>query len=152
MAKEAFTRTLDLSVAPQVAWQTITDVPTLVSWVSILLQAETIEEMSRYSAVLQDRIGMFALKADLDISVLSCTPPTSITVQAKGEDRQVGSRIAVGATAALHERSDHTGTQLEVTGTYEVSGKVATLGAGMIRKKATTVLDEFFQSVERELG
>jgi carbon monoxide dehydrogenase subunit G len=39
-----------------------------------------------------------------------------------------------------------------VTGAYEVSGRVATLGAGAIKKKAGRILDEFFGSLERELG
>jgi len=151
MAKEAFSRSISLSAGPELAWRTITDVPTLVGWVSLLVDAETITEMERYRAVLADRIGMFALKADLDIAVTESQPPTSITIRAQGEDRQVGSRIVVIGRAELQEGSGG-GTHLAITGTYEVSGRVATLGAGMIRKKAGTVLDEFFGSLERELG
>jgi uncharacterized protein len=71
-------------------------------------------------------------------------------VTASGEDRQVASRIA--ATIELAVESDGTGTSLGVTGRYEVTGKVATLGAGAIRKKGERILQEFFDSASKELG
>lgn len=37
-------------------------------------------------------------------------------------------------------------------GTYEVTGRVATLGAGAIRKKGDRVLEGFFENAERELA
>ena len=66
-----------------------------------------------------------------------------IRVHAEGEDRQVSSRILVDAVLELLPQ-DGAGTLVAVAGGYEVSGKVATMGAGMIRQKATKILDEFF--------
>lgn len=151
MAKEAFARTISLTVVPSVAWATITDVPTLVSWVSVLRDATVTTELESYRAMLEDRLGMFSLKADLDINVVEHQAPDWIVVHAEGEDRQVGSRIVVDARVELQQNQPGS-TLLEVTGMYEVTGKVATLGAGMIRKKASKVLDEFFGSVERAMG
>jgi carbon monoxide dehydrogenase subunit G len=41
---------------------------------------------------------------------------------------------------------------LSVDGCYEVAGRVATLGAGTIRKKADKLMDEFFGNMKRTLG
>jgi carbon monoxide dehydrogenase subunit G len=39
-----------------------------------------------------------------------------------------------------------------VTGRYEITGRIATLGSGPIRKKGDKVLEEFFTNLGRELG
>jgi carbon monoxide dehydrogenase subunit G len=143
MPRETFDRKISVPVGRDTAWRVITDVPSLVGWVSLLQEAQTISE-------LEDKIGMFALKADLDITVVEYSEPDHIVVHAEGEDRQVASRIVVDATVRLSDEG--TGSQVHVTGAYEVSGRVATLGAGAIKKKAGRILDEFFGSLERELG
>jgi carbon monoxide dehydrogenase subunit G len=73
-----------------------------------------------------------------------------IRVHAEGEDRQVSSRIVVDAVLTLSESGS--ATVVAAQGTYEVSGRVATMGAGMIRQKATKILDEFFGRAAAELG
>ena len=151
MAREPFERRVELQVGPELAWRAMTDVPTLVGWMSLLRDVETIALLERYAAQLEDRLGMFSLKADLDITVSAYLEPEWIVVHAEGEDRQVGSRIVVDARVELEPSSATTGpsTAVIVTGAYEVSGRVATLGAGMIRKKAQKILDEFFGNLER---
>jgi carbon monoxide dehydrogenase subunit G len=82
--------------------------------------------------------------------VLEYEQPRYITVRAEGEDRQVRSRIVVTARVELNDTGQ--GSNLIVNGTYEVSGRVATLGAGAIRTKAGKVQDEFFDHVKSTLG
>jgi carbon monoxide dehydrogenase subunit G len=129
----------------------LTDVPRLVSWVSIVDDAKELAHLERYTAVLLDRIGPFKLRADLDITVSEVEAGRHIRVQASGEDRQVASRIGIDATLDLTQ-SDGGATTVSVEGTYEVVGRVATLGAGMIKQKATKILDEFFGRAGAELG
>ncbi len=131
-------------------WKVYTDVPKLVTWVSILDDAQEISPLESYTAVLADRIGPFTLRADLDIQVSEVVPGEHIRVHAEGEDRQVGSRIRIDAV--LTTASDDRGTLVRAQGSYEVVGKVATMGAGMIVKKADKILDEFFASSVAELG
>ena len=50
------------------------------------------------------------------------------------------------------EYFDGSGTALGVTGRYEVTGRVATLGAAAIRKKGDKILAEFFANAAKELG
>ena len=150
MPREAINSEISVPASPEKAWKTMTDVPTLVSWVALLKDAQTISELEKYTAVLQDKIGMFSMKADLDITVAEYSEPDFITVHASGEDRQVASRIAVEVTVRLVPTDDG-GTLVSVKGTYEVSGRVATLGSGTIKKKADRVLNDFFTSMEREL-
>lgn len=145
-----FSRVVELGAEPDRVWRTITDVKRLVEWVSILSDAEELEELSRYRATLRDRLGPFKLYADLDIAISAVEQARRIAGHAEGEDRQVGSRIAVQADIHLEPQSG--GTRLRVDGTYEVTGRIATLGSSMINNKAQKILDEFFQRAELELG
>jgi uncharacterized protein len=150
MPSASFDREVRLTTEPKVVWDTITDVTRLVNWVSILSDAEELEHLKRYRATLADRLGPFKLKSDLDIVVPSVQENHSMRVTAEGEDRQVSSRISVDAEVVLTEVDG--GSLLHVEGNYEVAGRVATLGASMINKKAQKILDEFFGRVEAELG
>jgi carbon monoxide dehydrogenase subunit G len=150
MSGGKFDRSMSVSVARDVAWRTITDVRTLVGWVSVLRDAQTLAELEKYRATLEDKVGMFALKADLDITVVDHAECEYIVVHAEGEDRQVASRIVVKAILRLTEENG--ATVLRVSGSHEISGRVATLGAGTIKKKAAGILDEFFENLEREFG
>jgi carbon monoxide dehydrogenase subunit G len=145
-----FNRDIAVSAAPEECWGVLTDVLKLVDWVTILDAATEITHLEKYTAVLMDRMGPFKLRADLDITVSEVEQGQHIRVHAEGEDRQVASRIVVDAVLILSSVGD--ATVIAVDGMYEVSGRVATMGAGMIRQKATKILDEFFGRIEAELG
>lgn len=148
--RESFRRELAAAAPPADTWKVVTDVPRLVAWISVLEEAEVIEPMARYRAVLMDRIGMFSLRAALDIEVTEHVEPTRLRARAEGEDRQMGSRIAVEVDMGLQPDGD--GTHLVVEGTYDLSGRVATMGTTTIRRKADKIMDEFFTQLEQDAG
>lgn len=148
--KQDFHEILRLKAAPDAVWRTVGDIPTVLSWISIVGSLREVEAGERYAVVLEDRLGPFKLRADLDISVIERVEGRSIRATGDGEDRQAGSRLIVEVALDLAERED--GTELEVSGSYEVTGRPAALGASSIRKKAAKILSEFFASAERELA
>ena len=150
MPAQNFERQLQVTADAARCWKVLTDVALLTSWVPIVHDTEEIAHLERYSAVLRDRVGPFSLRADLAVHVRVPEPERLIEVRAEGEDRQVGSRIAV--EAALGLEPDGGGTRVTVKGRYQVTGRAATLGSGVIRKKADRILQEFFAQAGAELG
>jgi uncharacterized protein len=144
-----FAKTIRLDASPDAAWAAVRDVHRVASWLSIVREVRDVDPPRRYAALLEDRLGPFAMRADLDVTV-ETSEPRRLKVSAAGEDRQVASRIA--ATIDLAIEPDGPGTSLKVTGKYEVTGRVATLGAGAIRKKGDRILEEFFDNAAKELG
>lgn len=142
---------MDVTAGRQQCWSTLTDVPQLVAWVSVLERGEEVAPLDRYTAVLADRLGPFKLRADVDIKLTDVRPGEHVVVRAEGEDRQVGSRIVVDAVLDIADRAAG-GSTVAVNGAYEVSGRVASMGSGTIRKKADKILDEFFAHVSSTLG
>lgn len=150
MPRTEFHRDLQVKSPPADSWAAMVDVPRLVSWVSIVEDAVEIEPLSKYTAVLMDRLGPFKLRADLDVTVSDVEEGLSLKVRALGEDRQVGSRLLIMAT--MQVRPEDHGSTISVNGVYEVTGKAASMGSGTINKKAEKILDEFFGAASDDLG
>ena len=150
MVAEQFDRSFAAPRSAAECWGILVDVPRISGWVSVIGETTEHEPLSRYSAVLEDRMGPIKLRADLDVNVTSMEEGSRISIRADGEDRQVGSRIVVDATLALDPTSD--GCTINIDGSYEVTGRVATMGASTIRQKANKILDEFTQAAGRDLG
>lgn len=141
-------RTVAVAASRRAVWEALVDVPRVASWLSVVGQVREIEPLRRYSAVLEDRIGPFVLRADLAVTVAAEEP--RLHVEASGEDRQVASRISAAVDIAVTD--DGGRTTVALTGGYDITGRVATLGAGAIRKKGEHVLDGFVAALTRELG
>lgn len=152
MPAVTFDRTIRVHADPGDVWRVITDVPLVASWVTVVDDVYEHEPLVRYDAVLADRVGPFKLSADLDVDVKQVDAPHAIEVAADGEDRQVASRIQIAARVALDADADATGTAIHVSGEYEVTGRVATLGASMIKSKGEKILDEFFGALAGHFG
>jgi carbon monoxide dehydrogenase subunit G len=143
-------RTATIAVRPDDVWRALLDFGRVASWLSIVRDVREVEPMARYTAVLEDRVGPFALRADLAVTVAADEGQRRLHVAASGEDRQVASRI--GATLDVAVSGDASGATLTATGRYEITGRIATLGAPAIRKKGDKVLDEFFANASRDLA
>lgn len=149
--RESIEREFAVAAGQTTVWERLMEVPTVASWLPILHSVTEVEPLARYKAVLEDKVGPFALRADLGIEVVTMDEPTEVAVQARGEDRQVRSRIMIDAAVRLHEKSPEL-TRIHLSGSYEITGRVATLGAGVIRSKATKLIDTFCAQAAEGLG
>ena len=149
MVAEAFSETFIVTKTDRECWDILVDVPRISGWVPLVGAVTEHEPLKRYTAVLEDRMGPFRLRADLDVIVTQMIEPASITIRADGEDRQVGSRITVDATLGLSS-STH-GCTIDIDGSYEVTGRVATMGSAAIRQKAEAAIQAFVDSARAEL-
>ena len=150
MPSAQFDRSLEVQSSPGECWDVITDVNRVAEWVSVVGTVEQVEPLSRYTAVLEDSFGPFKLRADLDVEVTEFVEHKSIRFVCSGQDRQVGTTIGVDARMALQPSGS--GTLIRVDGSYQVLGSVATMGGSTIRKKADTIIEEFFAAAEDALG
>jgi len=150
VALEKFARTVDLASDIERCWSVLTDVDELVSWVSIVHSAREIERLASYTAVLESKVGPFNLRADLEISVDVIEEGAEVAVKASGRDRAINSKIDIEGRMSL--RPNDGGTTLHVSGKYEVTGRATSLGAGIMRKKGDTAVNEFIAGAKRVLG
>lgn len=143
-------RTVRVAARPDAAWAVLLDVQRVASWLKVVRDVKELEPLRRYTTVLEDRVGPFAMRADLAIDVTADEAARRLHVSGSGEDRQVASRISATLDLAVVPQGE--GSDIVVSGRYEITGRIATLGAGAIRKKGDKVLEDFFANVTRELG
>ena len=151
MATEKFNRTVTVNADRDRTWAVITDVDELASWVGIVHDVEVLSFLESYKAVLEDKVGPFKLRADLAIDVVVPEDRRRVKVTASGRDRAVDSKIAINASLELSD-VDSGGTSIAVEGSYQVTGRAASMGGGIIRKKAEGVLNDFFSNAEKNLA
>ena len=150
MSRESLEREIVVEATPSEVWGKLIDLPTVAAWLPFLHSITEQERLSCYEGILEDRVGPFSLKADLLITVVELDEPKSIAIKAVGEDRQVRSRITIDAAVHLRDQGNGS-TEVRISGTYEVTGKVATLGAGLIRSKARKMVEQFCISAKEGL-
>ncbi len=143
-------RTVRVAARPEAAWAALLDFPRVASWLPVVRDLREVEPLRRYTTVLEDRLGPFAMRADLQIDVAADASQHRLRVSGAGEDRQVASRISAALDLTVVPQGE--GSDIVVSGRYEITGRIATLGAGAIRKKGEKVLEDFFANVSRELG
>lgn len=151
MATSNFSRTLATTSDAGTCWTVLTDVSRVAGWVTVIGDVAELEPLAKYTAVLMDKAGPFKLRADLAIEVPEVDAPHRIHITAAGEDRQVASRLAIDATLEIKSAGTE-GAEVDVNGSYSVTGRVASLASGQVRSKAEKILEEFFTQAGQELG
>lgn len=151
MATHNFSRTLATTSDADTCWALLTDVSRVAGWVTVVGEVNEIEPLAKYSTVLMDKVGPFKLKADLDIRVPEVEAPHRIHFTAAGEDRQVASRITIDATLEIKDTGAG-GAEVAVSGSYSVTGRVASMASSQVKRKADKILEEFFTQAGQGLG
>ena len=95
---QEFHETIQLTSAPATVWDAMLDVRRVASWLSIVRDVKDVDPPRRYTALLEDRLGPFAMRADLEVTVEADPDRQRMHVAATGEDRQVASRISATST------------------------------------------------------
>jgi carbon monoxide dehydrogenase subunit G len=127
------------------AWATLHDVDQLAAYSSHLGPVTTVEPDRRWKVSLQDRVGPFKLSAPMDVVIVEETSLVEISIRASGQDRGPGTRLVVEASVRLDQANGE--TQLALSGTYDLRGRVASLGGAVARRQAETMIDEFWTNL-----
>ena len=146
--REAVDREFVVGATRDEVWPRLLDVQAVASWLPIMHSVTEVStgpsgiDGSSFQAAFEDKVGPFSLRADLHIEVAGVRDGEEVAIRARGEDRQIRSRIMIDAACVLSD--DGPGqTRVRLSGSYEITGRVATLGAGIIRSKAAKLIDTF---------
>ncbi|MFZ0014837.1 MAG: SRPBCC family protein [Acidimicrobiia bacterium] len=143
--RDSFQRTARVAASPADVWATLHDVDRLASYSSHVGEVTTAEPDRLWKTSLQDRKGPLRLSAPMDVELVEETEAAEISIRASGQDRGPGTKLAVTASVRL-DPSDG-GTQLTLSGSYELRGRGVTLGAAVARRQANTMIDEFWANL-----
>jgi carbon monoxide dehydrogenase subunit G len=137
--------------APQSdAWRLLRDTPRLAALVPGVETVARIEDPERegYQVQVTEKVGPFRVSMKLEVGVTEVLEPSAISATVKGGDSGGRSR----ATGRIHmELSPNAaGTIMTLNVQVEVLGKLATLGAPVIRRRVAELFKEFGRRVAVE--
>jgi carbon monoxide dehydrogenase subunit G len=104
----------------------------------------------RYETTLVERLGPFSVRVALTIDVTEEADDRRMTARIGGEDRGGQARVRGEVRAGVIADGD--GSRLDVTSEVEVLGRLASLGAGPIRRRGDQVFDQFVRTFGERLG
>lgn len=142
-----FSMTMALSAAPAELWNTLTDVALISQCIPGCENVEEIERLATYKATVKQKIGPFKIEVPADITVESVTEPSHVRTRANGRDKFTGTRLAVTLDVTV-SALDGKGSTLNVEAQVDVQGRLASLGMGIIKRRADQNFEEFEQRLK----
>ncbi|HEU4319749.1 MAG TPA: SRPBCC domain-containing protein [Acidimicrobiia bacterium] len=145
----SFQRSALLAVSLEDVWAGLHDVDRLASYSTHLGPVENIDPGERWKTSLQDRVGLVKLSAPMEVAIVEETHGERISIHATGRDKGPGTRLVVEATVRLTESGPD--TELDLEGTYELTGRATRLGAAVARRQAESMVEEFWANLTTDL-
>ena len=140
----------DVGAPPAAAWELVRDVRRLSGCIPGVSDVRVLEADRRYAAVVADKLGPFRLQVPVQIELLAIDEPRRLVAELSGNDSRGQARVRGTLEAALEPAGQ--GTRLALGMRMEVLGRLATLGAAPMRRRADEIFNEFVGCVGAELN
>lgn len=140
---------ISVPTAPDKVWAFLWDVERVARCLPGCRDVRTVVPHERYEAVVAERVGPFKVQFPLEIRVVEAEEPRRLKAEAVGRDAAMGTSLRV--TLDLRLEGVGSGSRLVIMSDTSLSGKLATLGHGMIQQRADGIMTKFAQAMQREL-
>lgn len=134
----------------ETVWTLLRDFPRLGGCIPKVTDLQEVEADQRYTAVVSDKLGPFGLQVPVEITIQSIEAPRRIVAQITGNDSRGAARVK-GTLEAVTD-PEGAGSHLTFNIRMEVLGRLATLGAAPMRRRAEEIFSEFVRRVQAELA
>lgn len=139
-----------LPAPPDRVWLAMIDIERMAACIPGCEQVQMRELLKSYSAVMKQKIGPFKLEVPAEITVEDYREPAFVKANASGRDKFTGTTLNVTLHVQVEPEGD-SGSKLAVDAALQVAGRLASLGYGMIKKKAEENFAEFERRFKAEL-
>ena len=143
----AIVKTADLATTPDTVWATIRDPERVAACLPNLRDFRPSGEPGAWATTLVERLGPFSVQVPLGIVVEEDAAARRMIARVSGEDRGGAARVRGSVRAEVRPGDDGAGSVLEVAGDVEVLGRLASLGAMPMRRRADQVFDQFIAAI-----
>lgn len=134
-----------ISQTPDGLWDTLLDPETLEQTIP---GAQSLERDGKhYEGTLERGLAGVSLTLTADVDITDEDRPNWIEVDIEGRDNTINSHVE-GDAHVEFEAIEDDATLLTYTANFNFSGKLASLGSRIIKRKTNKDLDTFFSNVE----
>lgn len=145
-----FEHRIEVGAPPEAVWDFLWQAERVGACLPGCQEVRTVEPLQRYDATIEERIGPFRAHFDCEITIEQRDPFRQIRLIGRGKDSKLGA-TARAEMAVRIARNDRGGTALEIETEVLVTGKVATLGQVVIKRKADQVVGDFARALSVQL-
>lgn len=146
-----FEQIVEVDTDTKSVWKFLWEVERLARCLPGCQEVEEIEPQKKYTVVVEERIGPFKAKFEMDVEVLDLDLESRVRIQAVGKDRKLGASTRAELDVQLQGLGP-TKTALNVTADIQVVGKIASLGQVAIKRKAQDIVTRFANAIATELA
>ena len=141
-----FSETLTLAATQQDAWNLLRDMKRLAALIPGVESMLPVDQ-EKYAATVVERVGPFRLSLKLEVRIVQAIEPSLLKAELSGSDSYGQNRLSGTLCAELNEASSAE-TVLMMDSRVEVTGKLATLGAAPIRRRANELFAQFAERLQ----
>ncbi|MCC7368151.1 MAG: SRPBCC family protein [Chloroflexi bacterium] len=143
-------RTTDVAAAPASAWALYRDLPRLVTLLPAVSDFRPLEPDKKYAANVSEKLGPFKLSVPVEIELQTVEEPKRIVAALTGADSRGQARVKGTLEGTIEPLGDDR-VRLTMSMQLEVLGKLATLGAMPMRRRADEIFTDFVRRIDAEL-
>lgn len=137
-------------VPPEQLWSVLLDPDEMAKCVPGMKSVEVLSD-TEYRARIQIKIAFISAKFDIRTVITETRVPEYLRCETSGEDSSVGSSVKSVSEMVLTPQ-DGGGTQLRITSSATVLGRLGTLGLNPMRTKAARMWEQFCENLDKVLA
>jgi len=131
-------------------WSLLFDVNRVAALIPGCSDVEEREPLKHYAARIRQKVGPFKFEMPCDIVVDDYVKEERVGITATGQDKKTATGAVVTLALTL-EDTDTRAVMLAIDADIQISGKLATLGFPVVRKKCTEIFHTFNANLNQAL-
>ena len=141
----AITKSVTLPRSADEVWALLQQPVRVAGCLPNVKEFEPAAEPGRYTTLLVERLGPFAVQVALTIDVFADAAARRMVASVSGEDKAGQARVRGDVTATVTPAGD--AATLDVSSNVEVLGRMAALGAVPMRRRGDQVFEQFVRNI-----
>lgn len=131
-------------------WALLFDVSRVATLIPGCSDVEELRPLESYSAKIRQKVGPFRFNMPCDITVDEYAELQKVGITAQGEDKKTATSAIVKMVLSLDADEDGK-TLIDIDADIQMFGKLATLGAPIVKRKCKSIFKEFDENLHEEL-
>jgi carbon monoxide dehydrogenase subunit G len=144
------TKRVTLQVPVDRVWALLQDPPRVAACLPNVRDFRPADGPLRWATLLVEKLGPFSVQVALTIEVSEDAVAHRVTARVAGDDKGGQARVR-GNLVAIAQPEDESTASLEIASNVEVLGRLATLGAVPMKRRADQIFEEFVTNIRHEL-
>ena len=130
-------------------WSLLFDVTRVAGLIPGCSDVEELEPLKEYTALIRQKVGPFKFEMPCEIVVDDYVENERVGITASGKDKKTSTGVSVKLSLVLGEEDAN--VTIHIDADIQISGKLATLGFPVVKRKCTDIFREFDANLHEEL-